>query len=497
MITGETDFHQRTLVDLASFISECPQTWRLVDWRHVKIDVSRLSRILQAEELHKEEEEHCEGRVSEGEEGDNEAKVDGWIITRGSGVLKELLDLMKKVESLFLYSSLEMTAQYIVDLLECASSLKLLSVNLTNIRVDLRQSTCKKFKFSNTLKEAEVIATPPSRGFSNSTYPSEFLFNLLLRLRGAKLESIKITKILPELRFVTSDESEYALLSLYFLLSCVVKPHLVQLRALEINDPTLWAIANKFLESPLRGEPLPGLKSLKAEAIYDPPRTTGIDLARFIQNQTQLHEIRVKCMDFFPQVLFDAIKTQGLTLKRLCITTKRFAVEEQGMWNFLTGTEIEEFELVLEPFAGFCRGLGNVDTIFASFPNTVKKVVIRGFPARMRATPLTDFHSIIPELLSELVLSRCGGIVSDETVQLICKNFLLLEKLNISKASRVTDYGLIGEKDHVDEPGRATSLALRGIATGMKSEGEATGANISNLRGSFSHNAVVEKQGMS
>jgi len=93
----------------------------------------------------------------------------------------------------------------------------------------------------------------------------------------------------------------------------------------------------------------------------------------------------------------------------------------------------------------------DVMQLFNVFPSSLKIIIFMGLQnVTTNPVEITGFGGTNPKILTHLHLESCTGIVTDNTMQIICKSLTNLVYLCVSETDNsLTDYGITGrELDH-------------------------------------------------
>lgn len=371
--------------------------------------------------------------------------------------LEWLYPLLNEVEALTLRNELNFESgpvpSYMEGVLKASKSLKSLCLDPmlldsleTNVLEPCRDVLSK-------LKELEVSGF---QGRPLSTFHLERQKKSIEGLASVvtNVTALKVSAVVPEHLDTIFEEVDEDVLSKMGHFMELIDKNKGHLQSLELEDMPFWSKTDASDVVFITNQVFPVLKKVKIRA----SQIDGKNVQHFLRSQPGLEEIDITVLNQFPNDLLKTIREKGESLKKLKIKTKGFERLEDNMWKCLSDLNLETFSLNLIQSNKYSLNSDYPAAVFANLPSSIRQIHLRGLPLTDGESGLTsaDFANINPIILTKLDLSQCGNIVTDATVEFICRNLHMLQDLNLSNADyRCTDYGFIGIRPE-QEPGMSS-----------------------------------------
>ena len=136
---------------------------------------------------------------------------------------------------------------------------------------------------------------------------------------------------------------------------------------------------------------------------------------------------------------------------------------EKDWWAFVQDSKLEELKITFRNHIRWSEEF--ISGFLMSLPLSLRRFglsAVKAEEAGARISP-DSLIRLNPLLLTELVLSDCGDLLTDATVEFICRNFKMIQTLDLSYAGRkVTDYGFTGIDDMHEGESQFCISDLRG-----------------------------------
>ena len=213
---------------------------------------------------------------------------------------------------------------------------------------------------------------------------------------------------------------------------------------LELDDPLCWTPLAWSLEKKEMAFPCLAAVRVRGRQLVSDTKF----IMEFLMAQPALEELDVYFFSDFPMELIQVFRAKIKSLKILRLrANKKIEWTDSDMWAFLKeATQLKElrFEFI------DCSVKLSDDLICAflrSLPKTLEKVCLRGLkkiPGEDPTLTAPQLAAFNPSILTHLNLRRSGDFINDSTLEYISRNFKALKQLDLSNASRCSDYGFTG-----------------------------------------------------
>ena len=202
-----------------------------------------------------------------------------------------------------------------------------------------------------------------------------------------------------------------------------------------------------------------GLQIKAADFMYETPALTAVDadanqleqsgnvlnFITYLDHRPLLEQIDISCHYYDPEDgsvlsrLIPSIARHGRSLKKLKMLIK---LESLSDWIFLRESSLRE--LHLEDYGTTAGANEWIRQVMNNLPKTMEKLYLKGAMLqrgqKKKHNSVTEplkkelFARLDPQLVTQLSIFNAGGLVDNEVADLICKNFWMLRKFNISEA---------------------------------------------------------------
>ena len=182
----------------------------------------------------------------------------------------------------------------------------------------------------------------------------------------------------------------------------------------------------------------PALKALDADSHQLVLGENVVNLINYLNSRPFLEQLDISCESVMPG-LIESIARHGRSLKKLKLLTTLGNLSD---WIFLRESSMRE--LRLEDTRTTAEENEWIRLVMSNLPKSIEKFYLRGAVLKRGqkkkqisvTKPLKkdNFTRLDPQLVTQLSIFKAAGVVDNEVADLICKNFKLLRKLNLSEA---------------------------------------------------------------
>ena len=225
------------------------------------------------------------------------------------------------------------------------------------------------------------------------------------------------------------------------------------LKELELDDSPLWSHTWEGEPEALMNSVFPELNSLQVRLISKEANS----FIPFLKKQPLLQKLDLTVLGAIPADLFSSVKPRADLLSALRLKGCGFSNSSPSLCELLRSSKLKEFRLNSVKKGGVSANARR--EIIENLPPNIESIFLRASAEELRSNEIDPviFERVNPLTITQLTLIRCHEIVTDRTVEFFCRNFKLLQLLNLSFADeRCTDFGFTG----IRPSGNRESFAL-------------------------------------